>query len=379
MQQMNSAKLSSLSLKQLKEYIKYYNLPANHAIEKNDLITIIFNTRPLTNQNELHYRKLRDKVYKDKLDLYDPEELRQEHVSGFEDIDRSADVIVDNIYQSFKTTLGLFTKPNQDQEQQRREQQQREQQQREQRQREQQQREQQQREQRQREQQQREQRQREQQQQQFRQWHDLRQQQERQQQQTRPSASTYQNNHTSSHTYSTNPYQQPPSNTENRSSNSNNNYNNTNHSNNNSNTNNNNNTNHSDNNASSNASSNKLTLHDIIKSSPAIDLSSLSVRTLKDILKQNHVELNFALEKKELISRVQQLVDDQKKTDLNNQSDVPDDVLCKICLDAEQNCVFLNCQHLVCCHDCGVKLIESKNECPICKEPILQVIRIFRA
>ncbi|EPB90055.1 hypothetical protein HMPREF1544_03167 [Mucor circinelloides 1006PhL] len=132
---------------------------------------------------------------------------------------------------------------------------------------------------------------------------------------------------------------------------------------------------------------NLLSLHDMIKSN--IDPASLSVRTLKSILKANYVEQSHVIEKSELVKLVIRLVDSYKaEHDSNSGSDNGtgggggsgnEDTLCRICMDAQQNCVFLDCGHMVTCMDCAKKLIESKNECPICREPILKLVHVFRS
>ncbi|KAI7901667.1 zinc finger, C3HC4 type-domain-containing protein [Cokeromyces recurvatus] len=111
-----------------------------------------------------------------------------------------------------------------------------------------------------------------------------------------------------------------------------------------------------------------------------IDPSSLSVRTLKSILKSNFVEQSHVIEKSELVKLVQRLVDQYKAdhTSQNNET-VKDDNLCRICFDAQQNCVFLDCGHMVTCMDCAKKLIETNNQCPICREPILKLVHVFRS
>lgn len=51
------------------------------------------------------------------------------------------------------------------------------------------------------------------------------------------------------------------------------------------------------------------------------------------------------------------------------------DELCKICMDAPIECVFLECGHMATCTNCGKVL----NECPICRQYIVRVVRFFRA
>lgn len=48
---------------------------------------------------------------------------------------------------------------------------------------------------------------------------------------------------------------------------------------------------------------------------------------------------------------------------------------CVVCMDAPFETVFLECGHLACCAKCSEKL----KLCPICRNPIIRVIPIFRA
>ena len=45
---------------------------------------------------------------------------------------------------------------------------------------------------------------------------------------------------------------------------------------------------------------------------------------------------------------------------------------CKVCMDADINCVILDCGHLVSCNQCGKKLTE----CPICRQQVLEVLSV---
>lgn len=51
------------------------------------------------------------------------------------------------------------------------------------------------------------------------------------------------------------------------------------------------------------------------------------------------------------------------------------DDLCKICMDAPIECVFLECGHSIGCTACGKIL----SECPICRSYIVRVVRIFKS
>lgn len=98
---------------------------------------------------------------------------------------------------------------------------------------------------------------------------------------------------------------------------------------------------------------NILTLNDLVKRN--IDPSTLPIRTLKSILKANFVEQSHVIEKSELVRLVKRLVNQQKEEESRVASN--EDSLCRICCDAQQNCVFLDCGHMVTCMDCAKKVI----------------------
>jgi hypothetical protein len=48
---------------------------------------------------------------------------------------------------------------------------------------------------------------------------------------------------------------------------------------------------------------------------------------------------------------------------------------CKVCLDAEANCAFIDCGHIATCLTCA-KLLTK---CPICRETIKRTLRIYKS
>eukprot|EP00039_Didymoeca_costata_P019138 m.336390 g.336390 ORF g.336390 m.336390 type:complete len:297 (+) comp17838_c0_seq1:387-1277(+) len=98
------------------------------------------------------------------------------------------------------------------------------------------------------------------------------------------------------------------------------------------------------------------------------EFSGLRVAQLKDILQQNFVDHSQCLEKHELLEKVVQLWEDRQKEVQQ------EDHRCKICMDNEINCVFLECGHLSTCVDCGQQL----KECPMCRAPITRVVHVFK-
>lgn len=51
------------------------------------------------------------------------------------------------------------------------------------------------------------------------------------------------------------------------------------------------------------------------------------------------------------------------------------DSLCHICMDSLVNCILLECGHMVTCTQCGKRLAE----CPVCRQYIVRVVRVFRS
>jgi hypothetical protein len=52
-----------------------------------------------------------------------------------------------------------------------------------------------------------------------------------------------------------------------------------------------------------------------------------------------------------------------------------DEDLCKICMDRLIDCLLLECGHMCSCVKCG-KLL---NECPICRQYVVRVVRAFKS
>ena len=49
---------------------------------------------------------------------------------------------------------------------------------------------------------------------------------------------------------------------------------------------------------------------------------------------------------------------------------------CTICLDAEANAVLMTCGHGAICFECGLTLLSSSCECHLCRQPVIQVLKI---
>ncbi|KAF2362723.1 Zinc finger FYVE/PHD-type [Trinorchestia longiramus] len=101
---------------------------------------------------------------------------------------------------------------------------------------------------------------------------------------------------------------------------------------------------------------------------------ALTVRQCRVLLAKHRVTATAIIEKEHLVDRVLTLwrsyKDNQKSVD-----EVPDRLLCKICMEAVIDCVLLECSHMVCCTDCGRQL----SECPVCRQFVVRCVHTFLA
>ena len=97
------------------------------------------------------------------------------------------------------------------------------------------------------------------------------------------------------------------------------------------------------------------------------NIEDLSVRDLKEILAANFVDYKGCVEKSELIEKVRRLYRDRQNEKIKGKSFIDhffhlsssivakeldsatasDSELCKVCMDAIADCVFLDCGHMV--------------------------------
>ncbi|XP_037513098.1 protein neuralized isoform X2 [Rhipicephalus sanguineus] len=52
---------------------------------------------------------------------------------------------------------------------------------------------------------------------------------------------------------------------------------------------------------------------------------------------------------------------------------------CRICFEKSIDSVLVKCGHSLTCHDCGLKLLREAPQCPVCRQHIQEVIRIYKA
>ncbi|CAM2716491.1 unnamed protein product [Rotaria socialis] len=109
------------------------------------------------------------------------------------------------------------------------------------------------------------------------------------------------------------------------------------------------------------------------------NIEDLNIRQLKELLAANFVDYKGCLERSELIDKVRRLYRDRQNEKLKaeqlDDTTACDSELCKICMDAIVDCVFLDCGHMVTCVKCGKLLAE----CPICRSNIVRVVRVFKS
>jgi len=105
-------------------------------------------------------------------------------------------------------------------------------------------------------------------------------------------------------------------------------------------------------------------------------IRELTARQLKLILTRNFVDYKGCCERDELMDKVLRLW--REKKDIKekiNQDEIPDENLCKICMESVVDCVLLECGHMISCVNCGKRLAE----CPICRQYVVRAVRIFRS
>ena len=74
------------------------------------------------------------------------------------------------------------------------------------------------------------------------------------------------------------------------------------------------------------------------------------------------------------------LLPDQGNQALQPVSTQPlDDTHCLICLDATADTVLYQCGHLCMCYTCGLQLKNRGSNCPVCRAPIKDIMRVFKS
>ena len=63
--------------------------------------------------------------------------------------------------------------------------------------------------------------------------------------------------------------------------------------------------------------------------------------------------------------------------DLNESSSGSQENDCAICMDQSRNSVLRPCNHMITCYECSMLLLNRQDNCPVCREKIEEVIKIF--
>ncbi len=125
------------------------------------------------------------------------------------------------------------------------------------------------------------------------------------------------------------------------------------------------------------------------------DIDNLSIKQIKEILASNFVEYKGCCERKELVDKLVRLYHSDKENkrleqELSNQAasgattssssgvtpaSVIESEICKICMEAVIDCVLLDCGHMCSCIKCGKQCAE----CPICRQNVVRVVRVFKS
>ncbi|XP_054707159.1 E3 ubiquitin-protein ligase RNF34-like [Uloborus diversus] len=100
---------------------------------------------------------------------------------------------------------------------------------------------------------------------------------------------------------------------------------------------------------------------------------SLSIMELKLLLTRNSISFRGCCEKSELQEKVVWLW--KLKEAANNKNSIPDENLCKICMEETIDSLLLDCGHMLTCYQCGKRL----HDCPICRQIIIRVVRAFKS
>jgi len=94
---------------------------------------------------------------------------------------------------------------------------------------------------------------------------------------------------------------------------------------------------------------------------PAHHAYLADIKTEEDLLKLSEAQMKEVLEMCGI-----EIIEEKYVFDEDEASK------CKVCMDADIDCVILDCGHLVTCNQCGKKLTE----CPICRQQVLEVVSV---
>ena len=87
---------------------------------------------------------------------------------------------------------------------------------------------------------------------------------------------------------------------------------------------------------------------------------------------------DILIKKKKLCGILQEVIDHKTKKEVVENDSLQTNDECTICMDKKCDGVALPCRHAAFCHDCIDDCKSREGTCPMCREPIEQIIKIFR-
>lgn len=109
-----------------------------------------------------------------------------------------------------------------------------------------------------------------------------------------------------------------------------------------------------------------------------IDIINSTTTEWNRILTEKNYKLSNDIKKMEENNRKQmeKIIEYQER--LARIATLSDEKDCCICLDRKVTIVFVPCGHLIVCEDCSKQISNAKQECPICRNPVRQHIKIYK-
>ena len=74
------------------------------------------------------------------------------------------------------------------------------------------------------------------------------------------------------------------------------------------------------------------------------------------------------------VSTAEQKLDENSNVVQARLKVLKEEETCKVCLDSRTDCLFLPCRHICCCVKCACAL----RNCPICREKLTKIIKVYR-
>lgn len=66
-----------------------------------------------------------------------------------------------------------------------------------------------------------------------------------------------------------------------------------------------------------------------------------------------------------------------KRSSNSAREGLDDDKKCCICFVTDKDTIFMPCNHVRCCFECADEIKTINGRCPVCREPITKVEKIF--